>query len=89
MFSITAGTDGQQLWECISVRIALVRPLEPKPNRIESTWRQRRGLTMLLKMRPASPELAIVARELALRLVELLFPPDAIHTPGVAHEVTG
>ena len=36
-------------------------------------------------MRPPSPELAIIARELALRLVELSFPPDAQHTPGVGH----
>ena len=36
-------------------------------------------------MRPPSKELAIIARELALRLVELSFPPDAQHTPGVGH----
>ena len=29
--------------------------------------------------------MAIVARGLALRLIELSFPPDAIHTPGIAH----
>ena len=31
--------------------------------------------------------IAIIARELALRLVELSFPPDALHTPGVAHVI--
>ena len=36
-------------------------------------------------MRPATATIAIVARELALRLAELSFPPDAVHTPGVAH----
>ena len=35
-------------------------------------------------MRPASPTIAIIARELALRTIELSFPPEAIHTPGVA-----
>ena len=45
------------------------------------------ALTLLIKMRPATPALAIVARELALRLVELSFPPDAVHTPGVAHVI--
>ena len=45
------------------------------------------ALTLLIKMRPSSPSLAIVARELALRLIELSFPPDAVHTPGVAHIV--
>ena len=59
-----------------------------------ATWKQRRivikitgenvtALTLVTKMRPPSPELAIIARELALRLVELSFPPDAQHTPGV------
>ena len=32
-----------------------------------------------------SSKLAIVARELALRLVDLSFPPDAEHTPGMSH----
>ena len=60
------------------------------------TWKQRRivlkitgdnvtALTLVTKMRPPSPVLAIIARELALRLVELSFPPDAQHTPGVGH----
>ena len=30
-------------------------------------------------------KLAIVARELALRLVDLSFPPDGEHTPGIGH----
>ena len=34
----------------------------------------------------SAPKLAIVARELALRLVTLSFPPDAEHTPGVSHK---
>ena len=37
-------------------------------------------------MRPAQGSgLALVARELALKLVELSFPPDAEHVPGIAH----
>ena len=61
-----------------------------------ATWKQRRivlqitgdnvtALTLVTKMRPPSPELAIIARELALRLVELSFSPDAQHTPGAGH----
>ena len=42
---------------------------------------------MLIKMRPSSPKLAILARELAYRPVELSFPPDAVHTPGLAHVI--
>ena len=43
------------------------------------------ALTLLVKMRPGSPKIAIIAREIALRLVEFSFPPDAMHTPGIAH----
>ena len=48
------------------------------------------ALTMLIKMRPKTDDagaskIAIVARELALRLVDLSFPPDAEHTPGMSH----
>ena len=45
------------------------------------------ALTLLMKMRPPSPTIAIVARELALKLVDLSFPPDAEHTPGVSHKL--
>ena len=45
------------------------------------------AVTLLIKMRPANAKQAIIARELALRLVELSFPPDAVHTPGIAHVV--
>ena len=31
--------------------------------------------------------MAIIARELALRLACLAFPPDVVHTPGVAHKL--
>ena len=34
-----------------------------------------------------SPAQAIVARELALHLIEISFPPEAVHTPGVSHVV--
>ena len=29
--------------------------------------------------------MAVVARELAMRLVDMSFPPDAEHTPGLGH----
>ena len=43
------------------------------------------ALMQVVKLRPATPEHAIIARELGLILVDLSFPPDAEHTPGVAH----
>ena len=45
------------------------------------------ALTLLINRRPANAKQAIIPRELALRLVELSFPPDAVHTPGIAHIV--
>ena len=89
IFDIPLGVaDGQQLWECFAVLVAV--------DIWTAHWSQARivlkvrgdnvgALTLLVKMRPSSPKLAIIARELALRLVKLSFPPDAIHTPGVAH----
>ena len=45
------------------------------------------ALTLLLKIRPHSARHAIIARELALVLIEAPFFPDVHHTPGVAHVV--
>ena len=41
--------------------------------------------TLLIKMRPPNLKIAIRASELAPRLAELSFPPDAARTPGAAH----
>ena len=40
---------------------------------------------MVVKMRPSDAAHATIAKELALRLAALSFPPEAFHTPGVAH----
>jgi hypothetical protein len=91
IYGIASGTaDGQQLWECLAVLVAI--------DAWSKHWQQDRivlkvrgdnvgALTLLIKMRPANATLAIVARELALRLIELSFPPDAVHTPGMSHVV--
>ena len=81
-------SNGQQLWECLAILIAV--------DVWAHIWSQQRivlkirgdnvgALVLCIKMRPANATIAIVARELALRLAELSFPPDAVHTPGVAH----
>ena len=83
-----ADACGQQVWEALAMLTAI--------DLWSDTWKQQRifpkltgdnatARTLVTKMRPSSPELAILARELALRLVELSFPPDAQHTPGVGH----
>ena len=45
------------------------------------------ALTLLIKLRPSSTAQAIIARELALHLIEVSFPPEAVHTPGVSHVI--
>jgi hypothetical protein len=89
MYGIPTGTpDGQQVWECLAVLVAL--------DLWSNHWTDARinlqirgdnvtALTLLVKMRPGSPKIAIIAREIALKLVQFSFPPDAMHTPGVAH----
>ena len=76
------------MWECLAVLIAL--------DLWSSKWTDARinlqvrsdnvtALTLLVKMPPGSPQIAIIAREIALKLFEFSFPPDAMHTPGIAH----
>ena len=87
---LLADAMGQQVWEALAILVAV--------DLWSDTWKQQRiflkvksdnvtALTLLTKMRTKkdSPELAIIARELALRLVDLSFPPDAEHTPGLGH----
>ena len=80
--------DGQQIWEALAILVAV--------DIWHGEWTQQRiqlkikgdnvaALTLMLKMRPKGPGMATVARELALRLARLSFPPDAIHSPGIAH----
>jgi hypothetical protein len=79
---------GQQLFEALAILVAIKLWTQH--------WRQDRivlkirgdnvtALMQLVKLRPANPAHAIIARELGLLLVDLSFPPDAEHTPGVAH----
>ena len=79
---------GQQVWEALAILVAI--------DLWSDAWKQQRvvlklagdnvtALTLVTKMPPPSPTLAIIARELSLRLVELSFPPDAQHTRGVGH----
>ena len=89
MFGLCIGTaDGQQVWECLAVLVALdlwtTRWTDARIN-LQVRSDNVTALTLLVKMRPGSPNIAIIAREIALRLVEFSFPPDAMHTPGIAH----
>ena len=80
----------QQLWECLAILVAIdIWACQWPQSRVVLKVRGDNvgALTLLIKMRPANAKQAIIARELALRLVELSFPPDAVHTPGIAHIV--
>ena len=83
-------STGQQVWECLAFLIGV--------SIWSSSWKQERinlkvrgdnvgALTLLIKLRPSSAAQAIVARELALHLIEVSFPPEAVHTPGMSHVI--
>ena len=80
----------QQVWECLAV-LAAVGMCEQLWNVSRVVLQMRAdnviALTLIVKMRPGSLAIDIVARELALRVVELSFPPDAIHTLGFSHVI--
>jgi hypothetical protein len=91
LYGVSIGTaDGQQIWECLAVLVAI--------DLWTKAWKQHRvilqiradnvtALTALVKMRPKTAAHGIIVRELAMRLAELSFPPDAHHTPGIAHVI--
>jgi hypothetical protein len=91
LYGVDIGTaEGQQVWECLAVLVAI--------DLWTSAWKQHRvilqiradnvtALTALVKMRPKTRAHGIIVRELAMRLAELSFPPDALHTPGISHVV--
>ena len=81
-------SDGQQLWEALAILVAvdIWSPIWSQQRIVLSVKGDNVGaLTLLVKMRPSGPMMGIIARELALRLAQLPFPPEATHTPGVAH----
>ena len=45
------------------------------------------ALTMVLKMRPRTTELAIIAREMAVCLTRFSFLPAVYHTPGISNVI--
>jgi len=99
-FKLTLGDPkGQQLWEALAVLVAIDLwgsrcllervVLSVKSDNVSA-------LTLLTKMRPSAAHddqgsripnmtMAVIARELAMRLVHMSFPPDAVHTPGLGH----
>ena len=81
---------GQQIWEVLAMLVALRLWLPRWAN--EHINLSVRGdnvgaLVLLLKMRPKTAKLAIIAREIALLTIQCPFMPRATHTPGISHVV--
>jgi hypothetical protein len=91
IFKIERGScSGQQVLEGLAILVALrLWYDEDGPGKINLCVRGDNvgALTLLIKMRPASAQQAIIARELALITVRAAFPPRVAHTPGVAHKL--
>ena len=91
MFGIDTGhSEGQQLWEALAILVAIRLWAAEHPTKriILSVKSDNVGaLTLMLKMRPATPQMAIIGREIALCLAELAFPQRVTHTPGISHIV--
>ena len=89
IYGIERGScKGQQVLEALAILVAM--RLWHQPGSTKRTQCSVRGdnvgaLTLVVKMRPASAQQAIVARELALLTAQSAFPPSVTHTPGVAH----
>ena len=85
-FGTAAGTpERQQLWERLAVLIGgdMWSSLGCQERmRLAVRGDNVGALKILVKMRPSSPRLAIVARELALRLIGLVVPARCGTHPG-------
>ena len=81
-------SDGQQVLEALALLVALKLWSEHVINRNVSLHVKGDNvgaLILLLKMRPKTASLALIAREMALCVATSAFPPRTLHTPGVAH----
>ena len=92
LYNLTLGAcEGQQTLECLAILIAIKAWVPTSENRIALCPVVRgdnlSALSMVLKMRPRTPAMGIIAREIALCLVHYSFLPAVYHTPGVAHVI--
>ena len=88
IFGLVEGScEGQQILESLAILVAIRLWLPSSQERIQLTVRGDNvgSLIMVIKMRPKSPQQAIIARELALCFAKFSFLPAVYHTPGVAH----
>ena len=92
LFKLQDGScEGQQILECLAVLVSL-RLFMPNCEKRVCLAPVVRGdnmtaLTMVLKMRPRTAELAIIAREMAVCLTRFSFLPSVYHTPGISNVI--
>ena len=91
MFSLKGTCDDQQVLECLAILVAIRAWMPSSKQRVQLAPRIRGdnigALTTVIKMRPKTPRMAIIAEEIAVHLVHYSFPPAVYHTPGLAHVV--
>ena len=91
IFQIERGScNGQQTLEGLAILVALrawTGKDSSKKFRLQVRGDNVGALSLVLKMRPSSPQQAIIAREIALEVVHFAFPPTVLHTPGIAHVI--
>ena len=90
-FGIERGScDGQQTLEGLAILLAMRiwnHIHDTKKFRLQVRGDNVGALSLMLRMRPSSPQQAIIARELAHVIVNYSFSPAVVHTPGLAHVV--
>ena len=93
MFNLKGTCDDQQVLECLAILVAIRAWMPSSKQRVQLAPRIRGdnigALTTVIKMRPKTPRMAIIAEEIAVHLVHYSFPPAVYHTPGLAHVVAG
>lgn len=91
LFQIQRGScTGQQTLEGLAILVAMklwYASEEPRRVRLSVRGDNVGALMLLVKMRPSSPAQAIIARELAMITCKTAFPPNVVHTPGIAHKL--
>jgi len=90
LFGLPRGSpDGQQVWECLAALVAL-RLWRQIWGRQALTLRVRGDsmtmLSLIINLRPPTPQLGLIGREIALEFAQAVFVPVvAEHIPGVAN----
>ena len=91
LYDIQRGScTGQQTLEGLAILVAMrlgANREDARSIRLSVRADNVGALMLLVKMRPSSPEQAIVARVLALITSKTAFPPRVVHTPGIAHKL--